>query len=163
MCNNVRQKLTSISLFWKNINFEVTVDFYNYSWQIFKENTIFINLTILFKFLYYLDPSYVQFFGDDFLRTLILRFVFCDVVLRLHRGFRGRHQRPRCEPPLPAAELLEHPSLAHIVLQLATHLDVRGHFSEGPEGDWCKGTYNLECTRIKLTNFTFIIQFHHFL
>lgn len=81
------------------------------------------------------DSSYVQFFGDDFLRTLILRFVFCDVVLRLHRGFRGRHQRPRCEPPLPTAELLEHPSLAHIVLQLATHLDVRGHFSEGPEGD----------------------------
>lgn len=43
--------------------------------------------------------------------------------------------RPRCEPPLPTAELLEHPSLAHIVLQLATQLDVRGHFSEAPEGD----------------------------
>lgn len=84
---------------------------------------------------FFVDSSYVQFFGDDFLRTLILRFVFCDVVMRLHRSFRGRHQRPRCEPPLPAAELLEHPSLAHIVLQLASHLDVRGHFSEGPEGD----------------------------
>ncbi|XP_055701430.1 protein SCAI isoform X2 [Phlebotomus papatasi] len=83
----------------------------------------------------YIDSSYVQFFGDDFLRTLILRFVFCDVVLRLHRGFRGRHQRPRCEPPLPAAELLEHPSLSHIVLQLASALDVRGHFSEGSEGE----------------------------
>jgi hypothetical protein len=58
--------------------------------------------------------------------------VFCDVALRLHRGFRGRHQRPRCEPPLPGPELLEQPSLAHIILQLATHLDVRGHFSEGP-------------------------------
>lgn len=81
------------------------------------------------------DSSYVQFFGDDFLRTLILRFVFCDVVLRLHRSFRGRHQRPRCEPPLPVAELLEHPSLSHIVLQLATALDARGHFSEGTEGD----------------------------
>ncbi|KXJ80309.1 hypothetical protein RP20_CCG025650 [Aedes albopictus] len=83
----------------------------------------------------YIDSSYVQFFGDDFLRTLILRFVFCDVTLRLHRGFRGRHQRPRCEPPLPSAELLEHPSLAHIILQLASALDVRGHFVEGPEGD----------------------------
>jgi Protein SCAI len=87
------------------------------------------------------DFSYVQFFGDDFLRTLILRFVFCDVALRLHRGFRGRHQRPRCEPPLPGPELLEHPSLAHIILQLATHLDVRGHFSEAPVEpvmlDWC--------------------------
>ncbi|XP_065077743.1 protein SCAI isoform X1 [Ochlerotatus camptorhynchus] len=83
----------------------------------------------------YIDSSYVQFFGDDFLRTLILRFVFCDVTLRLHRGFRGRHQRPRCEPALPSAELLEHPSLAHIILQLASALDVRGHFVEGPEGD----------------------------
>lgn len=81
------------------------------------------------------DSSYVQFFGDDFLRTLILRFVFCDVVLRIHRAFRGRHQRPRCEPPLPGAELLEHSSLTHIVLQLATALDVRRHFSEETEGD----------------------------
>ncbi|XP_063699214.1 protein SCAI isoform X2 [Culicoides brevitarsis] len=77
-----------------------------------------------------MDSSYVQFFGDDFLRTLILRFVFCDVTLRLHRGFRGRHQRPRCEPPLPTLELLEHPSLGHIVLQLASCLDVRGCFTE---------------------------------
>ncbi|XP_037035469.1 protein SCAI isoform X3 [Bradysia coprophila] len=82
-----------------------------------------------------IDSSYVQFFGDDFLRTLILRFVFCDVVLRIHRAFRGRHQRPRCEPPLPGAELLEHSSLTHIVLQLATALEVRRHFSEETEGD----------------------------
>lgn len=88
------------------------------------------------------DSSYVQFFGDDFLRTLILRFVFCDVTLRLHRGFRGRHQRPRCEPPLPSAELLEHPSLAHIILQLASALDVRGHFVEGPEGDWWRRSFD---------------------
>ncbi|KAL5293007.1 SCAI family protein [Megaselia abdita] len=83
----------------------------------------------------FIDPSYVQFFGDDFLRTLILRFVFCDVVLRLHRGFHGRHMRPRCEPPLPTNELLEHSSLSHIVLQLASALDVRGHFSDEREGD----------------------------
>lgn len=84
-----------------------------------------------------MDSSYVQFFGDDFLRTLILRFVFCDVTLRLHRGFRGRHQRPRCEPPLPNLELLEHPSLGHIVLQLASCLDVRGCFSEAQDiQDW---------------------------
>ncbi|XP_017862424.1 PREDICTED: protein SCAI isoform X2 [Drosophila arizonae] len=83
----------------------------------------------------FIDSSYVQFFGDDFLRTLILRFVFCDVVLRLHRGFRGRHMRPRCEPQLPANELLEHPSLSHIIFQLASALDVRNHFSEGPECD----------------------------
>lgn len=94
-----------------------------------------ITMTTFDILLIQIDSSYVQFFGDDFLRTLILRFVFCDVTMRLHRSFRGRHQRPRCEPPLPAAELLEHPALAHIVLQLATQLDVRGHFSEATEGD----------------------------
>lgn len=90
------------------------------------------NLRFLF-ILIPIDSSYVQFFGDDFLRTLILRFVFCDVVLRIHRSFRGRHMRPRCEPPLPTAELIEHPSLSHIVLQLATALDVRSHFNDGAE------------------------------
>lgn len=44
--------------------------------------------------------------------------------------------RPRCEPPLPSNELLEHPSLSHIIFQLASALDVRGHFSDGPECDW---------------------------
>lgn len=35
-----------------------------------------------------LDPAYLQFFGDDFLRLLLLRYVFCDVVLHLHRSFK---------------------------------------------------------------------------
>lgn len=79
-----------------------------------------------------LDPSYIHFFGDDFLRLLLLRYVFCCVVLQLHRAFRGRQYRPRCQPPLPDQDLLEHPSLQHLVLDLATHLDVRHHFAEAP-------------------------------
>lgn len=78
----------------------------------------------------FLDAAYLQFFGDDFLRTIILRYIFCDVVLRTHMSFRGRHQRPRCEPPLPTVDLLEHPSLSHIVVQLASALDVRDQFHE---------------------------------
>ncbi|PSN33551.1 Protein SCAI [Blattella germanica] len=35
-----------------------------------------------------IDASYLQFFGDDFLRLLLLRYVFCDVVLHLHRSFK---------------------------------------------------------------------------
>lgn len=35
-----------------------------------------------------LDNMYIQFFGDDFLRLLMLRFVFCYIVLILHRGFK---------------------------------------------------------------------------
>ncbi|KAK9703935.1 Protein SCAI [Popillia japonica] len=80
-------------------------------------------------------PSYLQFFGDDFLRLLLLRYVFCDVVLHLHRGFKNRRYRPRCQPPLPDAELLEHPSLQHLVLDLAAHLEVRAHFMDNHEID----------------------------
>lgn len=85
---------------------------------------------ILYSNNQHLDSAYLQFFGDDFLRTLLLRYIFCDVVLRIHSSFRGRHQRPRCEPPLPTVDLLEHPSLSHIVLQLATALDARDQFHE---------------------------------
>ncbi|KAF4521725.1 hypothetical protein B566_EDAN012173 [Ephemera danica] len=75
-----------------------------------------------------IEPAYLQFFGDDFLRLLLLRYVFCDVVLHLHRSFKGRHFRPRSQPPLPEMELLEHPALRHLVLDLAVHLEVRSHF-----------------------------------
>lgn len=87
-----------------------------------------------------LDASYLQFFGDDFLRLLLLRYVFCDVVLHLHRGFKGRQYRPRCQPPLPEADLLEHPSLQHLVFDLAAHLEVRAHFMENHEMDWSRAS-----------------------
>lgn len=112
-----------------------------------------------------IDPGYIQFFGDDFLRLLILRYIFCYVVLHLHRGFKvcqlrkikgfffffiinflldinflyssfqGRQFRPRAQPPLPDGDLLEHPALQHLVLDLATHLEVRGHFLDTHEMD----------------------------
>ncbi|XP_033311772.1 protein SCAI isoform X3 [Bombus vosnesenskii] len=79
------------------------------------------------------ETSVLQFFGDDFLRLLLVRYVFCDVVLNLHRSFRGRQQRPRCHPPLPDAEVLEHPTLHHLVLDLAACLDCRDHFPDSNE------------------------------
>ncbi|KAJ8687938.1 hypothetical protein QAD02_023733 [Eretmocerus hayati] len=79
------------------------------------------------------ESSVLQFFGDDFLRLLLLRYVFCDVVLHLHRSFRGRQQRPRCYPPLPEGEVLEHPQLHRLVLELASCLDARDHFPDGNE------------------------------
>jgi len=36
----------------------------------------------------FVDLSFVQFFGDDFLRVLLLRYVFCYITLRLHKAFR---------------------------------------------------------------------------
>ncbi|XP_039287520.1 protein SCAI isoform X1 [Nilaparvata lugens] len=82
-----------------------------------------------------IDPVYLQFFGDDFLRLLLLRYIFCDVVLHLHRAFKGRQLRPRCQPALPDTDLLEHPALQHLVLDLASHLEVRSHFIETAEMD----------------------------
>nr|CAD7462080.1 unnamed protein product [Timema tahoe] len=81
------------------------------------------------------DSAYLQFFGDDFLRLLLLRYIFCDVVLHLHRSFKGRQFRPRCQPALPDGDLLDHPALQHLVLDLASHLEVRGHFMDSNEMD----------------------------
>ena len=32
----------------------------------------------------------LEFFSDEFLRVLILRFIFCEIVLRLHKDFQAR-------------------------------------------------------------------------
>ncbi|XP_050538417.1 protein SCAI [Daktulosphaira vitifoliae] len=74
------------------------------------------------------DVSYIQFFGDDFLRLLLLRYVFCHVVLRHHRAFNGEQYLPRCQPPLPLASFLEEISLKKYVKELAKHFDVSSHF-----------------------------------
>lgn len=36
------------------------------------------------------DQAFLQFFGDEFLRLLLIRFVFCSASLRLHKLFRVR-------------------------------------------------------------------------
>lgn len=36
------------------------------------------------------DQAYLQFYGDEFLRLLMIRFVFCCTTLRLHKLFRVR-------------------------------------------------------------------------
>ncbi|XP_063372690.1 protein SCAI [Cydia amplana] len=76
-----------------------------------------------------IDIMYIMFMGDDYLRLLLLRFVFCEVTLRLHRAFRSRTQLTRASPPLPE-EILDHPTLVHIVLDLAMNLQARGHFHD---------------------------------
>ncbi|XP_065214251.1 protein SCAI [Planococcus citri] len=74
------------------------------------------------------DPAYLQFFGDDFLRLIILRYIFCYIVLRNHEIFKSPDFRPKCHPALPESELLDHPVLQHLVYDLASHLDVRNQF-----------------------------------
>ncbi|XP_033732561.1 protein SCAI-like isoform X4 [Pecten maximus] len=82
-----------------------------------------------------LDHSYLQFIGDDFLRLLMFRFVFCYIVLILHRGFKGPSYFPMSHPPLPTEEILEHPNLYKVVLDLSTLLNSRMQFAEPGEGD----------------------------
>ena len=36
------------------------------------------------------DASYINFLGDDFLRLLLCRYIFCDALLRIHRSFKVR-------------------------------------------------------------------------
>lgn len=87
-----------------------------------------------------LDNMYIQFFGDDFLRLLMLRFVFCYIVLILHRGFKGPNFYPTSSPLLPTDEILEHPALYKVVLDLSTVVDNRTLFAEPGEGDLHGGT-----------------------
>ncbi|BFZ05585.1 hypothetical protein BsWGS_08624 [Bradybaena similaris] len=82
-----------------------------------------------------LDHAYVQFLGDDFLRLLLLRFVFCYIVLILHKGFKGPSYYPASHPALPTDEILEHPALYKLVLDLATYLEVRSLFAEPGDVD----------------------------
>ncbi|XP_014664442.1 PREDICTED: protein SCAI-like [Priapulus caudatus] len=75
-----------------------------------------------------LDTSYLQFYGDDFLRLVILRFIFCCNVVYLHRGFKGF--TPLCQPPIPRDEFLDNVALHRYVFDLATMLNVRSQLQE---------------------------------
>lgn len=75
-----------------------------------------------------LDPSYISFCGDDFLRLLIFRFIFCFMIMRLHRLFRTCNYYPRSYPILPEAELLQNPTLKQIISDLTVTLDIRTLF-----------------------------------
>jgi hypothetical protein len=75
-----------------------------------------------------LDPSYISFCSDDFLRLLIFRFIFCFMIMRLHRLFRASNYYPRSYPSLPEAELLQHPTLKQIISDMTITLDIRTLF-----------------------------------
>ncbi|KAG1714779.1 Protein SCAI [Nymphon striatum] len=81
------------------------------------------------------DSSYIQFYNDDFLRLLLLRFIFCYVVMKMHKFFKGRSNYPRCYPMLPESEILENATLQKCVLDLANLLECRGYFYESGEAD----------------------------
>uniref|UniRef100_A0A1I8FHR7 Protein SCAI n=1 Tax=Macrostomum lignano TaxID=282301 RepID=A0A1I8FHR7_9PLAT len=76
-------------------------------------------------------PAYQCFFRDDFLRALLLRFLFCCLALRLHRDF-SRRAAIDCSPALPD-DLLDVDSVQAKVLDLAELFDARDLFCEAAD------------------------------
>ncbi|KAM4664214.1 protein SCAI isoform 2-T2 [Discoglossus pictus] len=77
-----------------------------------------------------IDQAFLQFFGDEFLRLLLTRFIFCSVTLRMHKSFRETRNYPETYPPLPRDEIVENMHLQKMVLELASILDVRNLYME---------------------------------
>ncbi|XP_072045111.1 protein SCAI-like isoform X2 [Amphiura filiformis] len=98
-------------------------------------NKVLAEVATLFNRSKTIDHAYKQFYGDEFLRLLILRFVFCFITLRYHRGFKGDNYYPQCHPDLHGSEILENGALHKYILDLASMLDVRSLFLEVGEAD----------------------------
>ncbi|XP_077319657.1 protein SCAI isoform X2 [Lithobates pipiens] len=77
-----------------------------------------------------IDQAFLQFFGDEFLRLLLTRFIFCSATLRMHKSFKETRNYPETYPPLPRDELVENLHLQKQILELASILDVRNLFLE---------------------------------
>uniref|UniRef100_A0AAQ5XNS0 Suppressor of cancer cell invasion n=1 Tax=Amphiprion ocellaris TaxID=80972 RepID=A0AAQ5XNS0_AMPOC len=75
-----------------------------------------------------IDQAFLQFFGDEFLRLLLIRFVFCSAALRLHKLFRESRSFPESYPELPKQDTVESGLLQKHILELATMLDVQSLF-----------------------------------
>ncbi|KPP76316.1 hypothetical protein Z043_104343 [Scleropages formosus] len=75
-----------------------------------------------------IDQAFLQFYGDEFLRLLLIRFVFCSAVLRLHKMFRDSRSFPESYPQLPKMDTVENSLLQKRVLELAAMLDVQSLF-----------------------------------
>lgn len=80
------------------------------------------------------ETSYLPFLGDDFLRLLLLRFIFCCVALRLHRAFKHWPALlPRSQPPIPENDVILQPSLERAMYTLIDHLELSSIFIEPRE------------------------------
>ncbi|XP_028830405.1 protein SCAI [Denticeps clupeoides] len=78
-----------------------------------------------------IDQAFLQFYGDEFLRLLMIRFVFCSATLRLHKLFRESQSFPESYPQLPKQDIVESTTLQKHVLDLAAMLDVQNLFCDG--------------------------------
>ncbi|XP_031433281.1 protein SCAI isoform X2 [Clupea harengus] len=77
-----------------------------------------------------IDQAFLQFYGDEFLRLLMIRFVFCSATLRLHKLFRESRSFPDSYPQLPKQDTIENTALQKHVHELAAMLDVQNLFCD---------------------------------
>jgi len=92
------------------------------------------SLRVFYDWSRYVDVVFIQLLDDEFLRLMILRYIFCFYTMHLHRAFKGSDYYPKSFPKLPAAEILLNGSVEKQVLELASMLDVRSLFYEIGEG-----------------------------
>ncbi|XP_030642970.1 protein SCAI [Chanos chanos] len=78
-----------------------------------------------------IDQAFLQFYGDEFLRLLMIRFTFCCATLRMHKLFREARSFPESYPSLPKQEIVENALIQKHVMELAAILDVQNLFSDG--------------------------------
>ncbi|CAL8386856.1 unnamed protein product [Boreogadus saida] len=75
-----------------------------------------------------MDQAFLQFYGDEFLRLILIRFVFCSAALRMHKLFRETRSFPESYPELPKQDTVESSVLQKHILELAAMLDVQNLF-----------------------------------
>nr|CAB3265882.1 protein SCAI [Phallusia mammillata] len=77
-----------------------------------------------------IDHSFLQFFGDDFLRLILLRFAFCFCTLKLHRAYKDSKFHPKSCPVLPEEDFVGNPAINKAIVDMADVLGVRSLFLE---------------------------------
>ncbi|CAF0939890.1 unnamed protein product [Didymodactylos carnosus] len=95
-------------------------------------NRIIFEVAKIFLKSKLVDSTFYHFFGDDFLRLFLTRFVFCYAVLRLHRAFKGTGFYPSSQPAL-SNDLLENVQVHKMILELSSLLNVRQLFLDALE------------------------------
>ncbi|XP_065068851.1 protein SCAI-like isoform X2 [Rhopilema esculentum] len=108
----------------KNLRLEIWNKCQSFLDKIFSEI-----LEILYSLLKEIDFAYEQFLGDEFLRLILLKFIFCFQSLRLHKDFKGASYYPSASPSI-SNEVLNHKGFARHLLELASLLDARDAFNE---------------------------------
>lgn len=78
-----------------------------------------------------LDLSYKRFMEDLFLRRLIVRYLFCYIVLLYHKNYKETRYLPDCRPSMPV-EILQNSELMRRVQELVemAGAHVLYHFNE---------------------------------